>query len=287
MDSETILSLDDVTVCAVDTINPLAAARALDCSMSQCKFGDAILFTHNAVSTRARFIKIGELRSIHDYSAFVIKQIVHHIITPWVLIVQWDGYVVDASQWHEEFRAFDYIGARWIKGDNGILVGNGGFSLRSARLLAALADDRLVVPPNAVEDVLICRIWRAFLEQEYNIRVAPIEVANRFSYEHTVPENRTFGFHGINNMWRHVDQVAMSEIIRGLDMRTLSTAGSLVALVNYCALRQFTCAKALYDRYRSCYSAAELVDLLVDTARVGTNIDRDAARRYVETCERL
>ena len=33
--------------------------------------------------------------------------------TPHVLLIQWDGFVVNPSAWSDEFLDFDYVGARW------------------------------------------------------------------------------------------------------------------------------------------------------------------------------
>jgi hypothetical protein len=82
MKNDELLDLPDVTICAIDTINPALAARALDLSLSQCRFGDAVLMTHEAVSTRARFVKIDRLQSLEAYSTFMIKQRAKYISTP-------------------------------------------------------------------------------------------------------------------------------------------------------------------------------------------------------------
>jgi hypothetical protein len=272
--------LRDVTICAVDTINPRYAARALDISMSQCTFGDALLFTHEAVPTRARVVPIERIDSLEAYSAFLLKQLVRHISTPWLLVVQWDGYVLNASRWSAEFLQYDYIGARWPVGENDVAVGNGGFSLRSARLLRALANDRFVIPPGGVEDGLICDTWRSVLEAEYGIRYAPAVVADRFSYEYTLPYAPSFGFHGVHNMWRHVDDQALVEIIRGLDIRTLASKENLFALRRYAELRKFACMKAMYGRYRRQWSPQEIFN-----AYMRNGASEEVARQIVSMCE--
>ena len=48
--------------------------------------------------------------------------------------------------------------------------GNGGFSLRSRRLLQALQDPRIAL--SVVEDETICRTFRPLLERDYGIRFA-------------------------------------------------------------------------------------------------------------------
>ncbi|WP_144403731.1 DUF5672 family protein [Caballeronia zhejiangensis] len=105
--------LCDVTVCAVDSLNPRLAARALEISNAHCDFGDVVLFTHEEIATIARIVRTPHIASRQQYSDFVLKQVIQHIRTPWVLLIQWDGYVVDSSAWRAEFLDYDYIGARW------------------------------------------------------------------------------------------------------------------------------------------------------------------------------
>lgn len=274
------LSLNDVTLCAVDTINAQLAARALDKSLSQCAFGDAILFSDVTVPTQARIATIDRLHSREAYSAFLLKQLAHHITTPWVLVVQWDGYVLDAKRWSEAFRECDYIGARWIHHDDGMNVGNGGFSLRSARLLHALQDTRFAIPADPVEDDLICRTWRPQLEADYGIRFASADVAARFSYEYGDVSSPTFGFHGAFNMWRYLDDSELADIVREINVKTLASREMLNLLLAYCRLRKFACVKAMYARYRSHWSAQAFLEGL---ARVG--VQGQSAMRYAEICE--
>ncbi|WP_126284447.1 hypothetical protein [Burkholderia stagnalis] len=58
MNSSPTLDLSNVTLCAADSIHPALAARALDISAARCHFADTILFTHEAVPTRARTVLI-------------------------------------------------------------------------------------------------------------------------------------------------------------------------------------------------------------------------------------
>lgn len=274
------LDLTDVTLCAVDTINPRLAARALDISQSQCHFGDAILMSHQVVPTQTRIVQIGQLRSLGEYSAFVIKELPGYISTPWVLVVQWDGYVVDSSRWSDDFFQYDYIGSRWLGSSDGRDVGNGGFSLRSARLLNALSDKRFSVPENAAEDALICTMWRTTLESDYGIRFAPASVADRFSYEYATPERPSFGFHGPFNMWRHTDDDSMIEIIRSVDIKTLTSPRCIALLKTYCDLRKFSCIEAIYRRLREYLTAEDITN-----AFIRNFMESSIALKYIKICE--
>lgn len=275
-------NLGNVTLCAADSINPAFAARALEISAARCNFADAILFTHASIPTSVRTVLIPRLRSKEDYSAFLINQLAGYITTPWALVVQWDGYVLEPAAWSESFFDYDYIGATWPFHGDGMDVGNGGFSLRSTRLLRALADQRFEFLPGVNEDDLICRIYRPLLETGYGIRFAPAEVAACFAYEHVLPERPTFGFHAVFNMWRHVDDATLMEMVRALDVRTYTSQEVLMLLKIYCDQRKFDCVKLMYDRYRSLWSTRELAHNLM---MIG--VSGETVMRYVELCESL
>lgn len=117
-----------------------------------------------------------------------------------ILVFQWDGYLANPNNWTDEFLEYDYIGAPWYW-EKERQVGNGGFSLRSIKLLNALSELHRIIPFNFSnpEDVTICRDYRELLETKYDIKFAPIEVAKRFSFETGVADVDPFGFHGVWN----------------------------------------------------------------------------------------
>lgn len=138
-------------------------------------------------------ILIDPLRSAKKYNEFVTWKLGHYIDTSHILLVQYDGYVIDASAWSDEFLQYDYIGAPWTYTD-GRNVGNGGFSLRSKRLHDILATDPFITV-GSPEDEIICRLFRGYLETHHGIKYAPEELAHRFSFEMHRPLQKTFGFH--------------------------------------------------------------------------------------------
>lgn len=194
----------DVTLACVDCRNHELAVFALRRSMAQCRFARAVLLTNRALGLPDIEVRvIPDIGSIADYSRFMVKALAEHVDTPHVLVVQYDGYVLNGGVWDARFADYDYIGAPWAEPDGGRRVGNGGFSLRSRKLLRALADPRIqdLVP----EDGAICRTYRRLLEDEHGIRFAPPELAERFAFESLPPAGPTFGFHGIAHMARIVD----------------------------------------------------------------------------------
>ena len=216
--------LGQVTLCAADSRYVPLTALALRSCAAACRFGDAVLFT-DAASARPeqapepgpfRIYPIAPLASRDAYSAFVLRGLAGMVTTSHALVVQWDGWVSDAAAWDPAFLEWDYIGAPWPRPDAAageVDVGNGGFSLRSRRLLDALAGPDFAPVPGIAEDVLICRTWRRTLEREHGIRFAPAAVATRFAYERVPPAGPTFGFHGLFNAWRHLDDAGLAELV--------------------------------------------------------------------------
>ena len=195
------LKLPTVTLCAVTSVNVRATVDALEASLEQIDFAECLLLTDAEVAgadPRIRIVPIEHLASGTAYSHFLLSKLADHVSSDHCLVIQWDGFVLDARRWDPRFLSYDYIGAPWPQFDDGNNVGNGGFSLRSRKLLEAFRDPRF--QPGHPEDVAICRTNKALLEEEHGIRFADPRTAASFSYERTEPAEPTLGFHGIFNM---------------------------------------------------------------------------------------
>lgn len=257
------LHLNDVAICACDTANVSLTARALNHSAAGAVFGDAILFSDDSMSGAFRHIHVARFASRADYSAFIIKSLHHFVQLPFVLVIQWDGYVIDSGAWIAEFRDYDYIGAKWPWYKDGKTVGNGGFSLRSQKLLQTLALPRFEMPHDIIEDVYICRTQRSVLESEYGIRFAPEGIADRFSYERSLPDAPTFGFHGLFNMWRHVDDAGLVSIANQVGGYFIKSSEYAQLIIELFRLRKFIPLRAFYARLRTKLTAAEIYSHLI------------------------
>jgi len=179
------LHLPDVTLVGVDTFPDRLRQPLAECT-KDIAFGCV------------RIVADAPITKIEDYSHWVCTELYKHVPTSHLLIFQWDGYVKNWKAWSMDWLQYDYIGAPWAHED-GLNVGNGGFSLRSRRLMEIVATDPAISRRHP-EDVRICRDYRPYLEREHRIRFAPVEVARRFSIEGYGQGNRThtteFGFHG-------------------------------------------------------------------------------------------
>ncbi len=213
----TRLSLSQVTLCAVDTRTPALAAQSLLRSMAGIDFARAVLFTNDWVPRRVlpgiELVQIDTLKSGADYSLFVMRRLPAYVRTSHVLVTQWDGFVIDPGAWTHEFLNHDYVGAVWPDQPAAACVGNGGFSLRSRRFLAAGLDARIGhVHP---EDLVLCRTYRHLLEHEHGIRFAPAALARRFSFENESPAGPCLGFHGAYHLPRVLPE---AELAKWLDV---------------------------------------------------------------------
>ena len=210
-----MLELPDVTLCCIDTANHRLALRALELSQAGVRYARALFLTEALPHDCPRpagidVVSIEPLRSRDDYSRFVLKRLLPHVATSHVLLIQWDGYVVNPLAWDRAFLACDYLGAKWFWHQDGMRVGNGGFSLRSRKLLAALQDPRVTLVEN--EDTSICRTHRPLLEREHAIRFGDEALADRFSFEVAYPIGKPFGFHGLFNFCRVVAPAELAAI---------------------------------------------------------------------------
>lgn len=214
-----MLNLKNITILSINTKNPELSIKAIERSCKYINFGKVLLFTDKDFEhDYIKIVKIPTIKSLEEYSYFCVKDLHRYIDTDYCLIVQPDGFVVNPFMWSDEFLKYDYIGAPWDKllSQRGlwmcnmgvfsidnvpIIVGNGGFSLRSKRFLeetSKLDYNDLSLP----EDAFICIKSREILNKN-NIKFAPLTVAKRFSLECPIDLNEKnvtldahFGFHG-------------------------------------------------------------------------------------------
>jgi len=206
-----MINLDNVTLVAVSSVKHGETMHSLRECTKGLKFASVKFLTDaDIICDDIEIVKIDRLNSIDDYSKFMIYDLDHHIDTEFALVVQYDGYVLNPELWSDEFLKYDYIGSPFpLPSDdfsyrdahgNLVRVGNGGFSLRSKKLISI--PNKLNLPWKSYfgfynEDGFIVCHNRHIYEEEGCV-FAPIDVAARFSHEHTIDENKgiqPFGFH--------------------------------------------------------------------------------------------
>ena len=170
---------------------------------NKVKFGEVIFFISESINTdeykqffadnNIRVEPVDKKYNLARYSHFVIKDIYKYVNKDFLMLFQNDGFIENVDAWNDEVLDYDYIGAPWwYKDENN--VGNGGFSIRSKKLLEVLSSDDKIkefVP----EDHHICRTYGKYLRDNHGIKFAPEPLAAKFSVEHGTYANQ-FGFHG-------------------------------------------------------------------------------------------
>jgi len=225
--------LPGITLFAVDTTeNRSRTIKALKFCLKQVKFDNAIFVTNKEYfdeNFSCEIKIVNSINSVHDYSKFMIKDLNNYIDTDYVLTIQHDGFILNPENWLDAYLNVDYIGAPWTYRKDPYFhplsynVGNGGFSLRSKKLLKVLSDIKTfpeILPDDwPPEDLIICsqfhyyrngRLFTDILREDYAIKFAPYALASEFSVENSFWDGQ-FGFHGrgtnltahklVNNNW--------------------------------------------------------------------------------------
>jgi hypothetical protein len=138
-----------------------------------------------------------------EYNLFLLKHLHKYTETEYCLLIQNDGYVLNGNLWNNDFLHYDYIGAPCWGGQ----VGNGGFSLRSIKMLKTTAEApfELNEQSHFCEDYYICQTNKNYF-LEKNIKFAPLELAKVFSMEpyHEHFKDVLFGAHRIrHDYWKN------------------------------------------------------------------------------------
>lgn len=229
-----LLHLPQVTLLAVDTRCPALALGALRRSLQHIRFARSLLLTHGAdagllprreaaAQGEIECVDIGPIASSAAYSNLVLGGLLPFVDTSHVLIVQWDGFVLDPACWDPAFLGCDYLGAPWGRAHDGQFVGNGGFSLRSRTVLQALLDPALRARWHHPEDICIAQTLRAELQARHGIRFGELALAQRFAYENEPPPGPCFGFHGMVNLHHAWPAAELEQVLRQLPDSVLTS----------------------------------------------------------------
>jgi len=215
-----MIDLKDVTLISVSSVKINETLFALNESRKEIKFAETIFVTHEkpiGLPDNIRYDECEKISNINAYNYYVIYDLSKHVNTKHCLLIHYDGYIVRPHKWDDAFLKWDYIGSPWpIKPNayidpfgNHIRVGNGGFSLRSKKLLDVPSKVEIPFEVNIGdfykhmnaglynEDGNIC-VHNRHIFEELGCKFAPVEVAAHFAQENDTPEIRgidAFGFH--------------------------------------------------------------------------------------------
>jgi hypothetical protein len=201
-----------ITLLAPTGDNIPTTIQALEKCYKAMEFASIKLVTHEKPKNLPHYITFEPSSFVMDtykkYNEYVFRELGKHVDTSHCLLVQYDSWILRPELWDDAWLEWDYIGAPWPIKENSYIantgervrVGNGGFSLRSKRLLdIPKAYDLPLMQEQGYyneDGNVTCYHRRELLA--LGIKYAPIEVAARFSHETDVPENDgilPFGFH--------------------------------------------------------------------------------------------
>jgi len=198
-----MIDLKNITIINANCVDSKTAVKSLNFSCKHINFGNIILFSDNKpenITDNIKYIKIEKIDSIPKYNEFILRKMVDHVETDFCLVTQNDGFVINPNLWREEFLDYDYIGAPWSK--LGMIVwkrtnriGNGGFSLRSRKLMKFIQGFKSI-DYSSPEDVIT-----SLVIEKHKFKYPSVELACKFSLECPIEDypfnvHECFGFHG-------------------------------------------------------------------------------------------
>ena len=217
-----MLNLSNVTLLCVETRDPNLAHWAIDRCLSGAQFAKVVLITNLQRISNKRadieYIQAPQIRTTKDYSDFLLTDLDQYVEGTHVLVIQWDSFVIHPELWTNKFLNYDYIGPVWPHHPKNP-VGNGGFSLRSVKLLNAIKRPEFF--KKHPEDYCICVDNKVFLEQVCDIRIAPANVAEQFAVERS-QWHEAFGFHGFFNFGRVLNDESLRAFLDALPKNYLN-----------------------------------------------------------------
>ncbi len=191
--------LPNVTLINMDCVSLEKTKRAADICELDFSFG-AVKILSSISDSDSRIIPIPAIKSREELSNFYITELWKYVDTEFALCFHPDGFILNPSAWTDDFLDYDYIGAPWYHLGE-IIVGNGGFAIRSKRLLEYIGKNyKKIGGEFHPEDLWLSEQARPHLEKE-GMTFAPEKIAARFSKEGNnrgVVWNGEFGWHGLN-----------------------------------------------------------------------------------------
>ena len=242
-----MLNLSNVTLLCVETREPELAHWAIDRCLSGTKFAKVVLITNlDRVQTKKadiEYVQAPPIKTTKDYSELLLTGINQYVETSHVLIIQWDSFVTHPELWSDEFLRYDYIGPVWPHHPE-TPVGNGGFSLRSKRLLDTIQQPGFV--KKHPEDYCICADNKDFLEQ-HDIRIAPVHITEQFAVERSTWHD-TFGFHGFFNFGNVLNDEELSNFMQIIPENALIGLDTYDLIASLKAQNRFEIARKIGKR---------------------------------------
>lgn len=215
-----MIKLDNVTLFVLTSVDFEAHIRSLLFSMSRISFNEVLFISHEKpknLPDKITWKKCDKMSNMKEWNYSCIYDLYKYIKTSHCLFTHDDSWVINPDVWEDSWLEYDYIGAPWPISETAYIdpfgnhqrVGNGGFSLRSKKLLEVPLNHQVDFEVNVGdfykhmnaglynEDGNIC-VHNRHIFEKAGCKFAPVEIAAKFSHEAWCPEIEgitPFGFH--------------------------------------------------------------------------------------------
>ena len=187
--------ISDLTVVVIDSLNYNASAIALDHTRKIFPDAKVLVIGDKDFYPCDKFHYVDKFDGV-EHSRICLQEVGKLVDTSFALFIQYDGFPTQAEYWTDEFLQYDYVGSPWLKDDEW-RVGNGGFSLRSKKLLDLTQHTPQVFDGDVgpLEDQVISLSSRQWLEEQ-GVKYPSVELAAKFGTVEPFMLKPSFGFHG-------------------------------------------------------------------------------------------
>lgn len=221
-----------LSIVIAGNVNHELMELALEKTCNAVPYNEILVFSDKQLNFKRpyKFYKTDKITGIKTYCDFIFNDLYQFVTTDQVMIIQYDGFAVNADLWSDNFLNYDILGPFININMEGFprlfkslfteeemveirkekwRAGGGGFTIRSKKLLEITSKDKTVLPyfkrldiEDALfdcEDVALSFKYKKYLQEKYNIKYAPVDIALDFAVEHTTGYSCSLGFHGWYN----------------------------------------------------------------------------------------
>ena len=101
----------------IDTESHALARRAVDRTLEIFPADEVIIFSDDAEKWAPySIVPIGKITALADYNRAILADLPNRLKTDFALVIQFDGFAINASAFTDDFYSYDYIGAPWAAG---------------------------------------------------------------------------------------------------------------------------------------------------------------------------
>ena len=199
-------TFEDITVVAIHGNGGIEREiPALRKNMAALPGSKGLIITNKLIDTDIPQKLVHQTLDYISFQDFLVYSLFSYIDTDYALISQSDGWILNPSNWRDEWFDYDYIGGythaayvpsesnfytnySWVGKEGAVVVQNGGLSLRSRKFLEAPTKYGIMkvpVPEKMLqnEDIQLCCWMRPALES-VGMKFASKEESMLFSFEH-------------------------------------------------------------------------------------------------------